>query len=918
MVGDFRALNTYTVPDRYPTPRTQEDLIQLSKAKYITSMDALKGFHQNSLAPKSKKLLRIITHCGIYEYLRMPFGIKNAPSHYQRMINTIFPTELSEGWLIIYIDDIIICSDSWSLHLERLARVLNKSAEVNMEITLKKCNICFEELKALGHIVSALSQGIDKNKVAAVLLKPLPQNKKEIMSFLGFSNYYRQHLKDFAILPKSLYRICDQHTVFEMTQERIEGYEKIRKALTEAPLLLMPDWNITFKFYIDACVDELGASLCQVQIIDGKPTEGPVFYISRQIKPTEARYDASKMECLWLIWTLEKLHYYLDGSVFKEITDCNAVKSLLNMKTPNQHMLRWQIAIQEYRGNMNIVHEAVSIHKNADGLSRWALANTPDNPAYVPLEAEPPVPIEVINITDIGTEFLEEVRESYQQDKNFHILTYLSDKDCKDTSLVNSLDEAWKNSYAGGRFHLFYGIIYHRTKHSCLMKLCIRLLINTILHECHNSIYSEHLSGDRTLEKVKNCAWWPSWRKETIEYFHTCDRCQNANRITGKKFGLMIHIQEPKAPGEVFHIYQVTALPPSGEKRYNACLVIVDRYRKTPIFLQCHKDDTVMDTALLLRSRVISHTALFKNIISDRDPKFKSAICNNLHILFGTKLSFSTAYHPQTDGLGERIIENLEDMIRRFCPYELEFNDSDGFTHDWCTLIPALELAYKTSVYSSTGQTPAMLEKRWKSRLPADTLRKEIVDTHSKASSFKIMLDKVKHHAKQSMNNAFDYEKHKWDKSHKVPGFGVGDLVLVSTLNFNNIKGPKKLKDSYAGTFVIVAFHGTNAVQVEFSGELENKHPKFAVSLIKPYQPTDKKNFPLRNPIPLTVPPVEQSTDNKIKKFIKKRRLGGKNQREYLVRYRNPVHEDEWLAESKIPDSDKLLRRFRHERRPQA
>ncbi|MBW0514272.1 hypothetical protein O181_053987 [Austropuccinia psidii MF-1] len=108
LVGDFRALNTYTVPDRYPILRIQETLTQLSKAKYITSMDSLKGFHQKFLMPKTRKLLRIITYCGIYEYLRMPFGIKNAPPHYQRMMNTIFPTELSEGWLIICIDDIVI------------------------------------------------------------------------------------------------------------------------------------------------------------------------------------------------------------------------------------------------------------------------------------------------------------------------------------------------------------------------------------------------------------------------------------------------------------------------------------------------------------------------------------------------------------------------------------------------------------------------------------------------------------------------------------------------------------------------------------------------------------------------------------------------------------------------------------------
>ncbi|MBW0506449.1 hypothetical protein O181_046164 [Austropuccinia psidii MF-1] len=326
---------------------------------------------------------------------------------------------------------------------------------------------------------------------------------------------------------------------------------------------------------------------------------------------------------------------------------------------------------------------------------------------------------------------------------------------------------------------------------------------------------------------------------------------------THKEFGLMIHIQEPKSPWEVIHMDWVTALPPSGDRIYNACLVIMDRYSKTPIFLQCHKDDTAMDTALLLWSGVISHAGLFTNIISARDPKFTSALWTNLHRLFGNKLSFSTAYHPQTDWLAEKMIRTLEDMIRRFCAYGLEFKGSDGFTHDWCTLIPASELAYKTSVHSSTCQTPAMLEKEWNQILAADTLRKDFIDIHPKASSLKVILDKAKHHAKQSMNDDFEYAKQKWDKNHKVPDFELGDLVLVSTLNFNNMKGPKKLKDSYVGPFVIVSLHGTNAVQVESSGELDNKHPTFPVILIKPYQPTDKELFLLRHPDPLTVPPVE-------------------------------------------------------------
>ncbi|MBW0519830.1 hypothetical protein O181_059545 [Austropuccinia psidii MF-1] len=201
---------------------------------------------------------------------------------------------------------------------------------------------------------------------------------------------------------------------------------------------------------------------------------------------------------------------------------------------------------------MTIVHNSGNIHKNADGLSRWALPNTPDNPAYVPTSAEPQSPIEGIKIKDLGTEFFEEFIESYKQDKKGHILTSLIDKDCKDTSLANSLDDIWKNRYENGRFHLFDGILYHKSKHTCVMVLWSRMVINTILLKCHDNIYSGHFSKDRTMERIKTCALWSSWRKDIIEYCHSCDRCQKANKATGKE--LMIHIQEPSTPWEVVHM----------------------------------------------------------------------------------------------------------------------------------------------------------------------------------------------------------------------------------------------------------------------------------------------------------------------------------------------------------------------------
>lgn len=171
MVGDFRALNTYTKPDYYPIPRIDHSLHNFCKAKYITTMDILKGFHQMPIAKESRKFMRIICHLGIYEYLRMPFGIKNSPSHLQRMIDSILGHFIRQGWMMVYIDDIIIYSDERNFHLERLLLVLKAASKSGLKISMKKCSFGYGELKALGHIVSGLTLAIDQNKVSAVLLK---------------------------------------------------------------------------------------------------------------------------------------------------------------------------------------------------------------------------------------------------------------------------------------------------------------------------------------------------------------------------------------------------------------------------------------------------------------------------------------------------------------------------------------------------------------------------------------------------------------------------------------------------------------------------------------------------------------------------------------------------------------------------
>ncbi|MBW0475166.1 hypothetical protein O181_014881 [Austropuccinia psidii MF-1] len=251
------------------------------------------------------------------------------------MMDTIFQEEILEVWMVVYIDDITIYSETWEDHVQYIDSILSKCTPINLKISPNNCNFGQQELRELGNKVSGLSLAVDQNKVAAGLQKPVPKSIKEMQSFLG---------------------LCSKDVVFKITKERKDAYERIKHKLTNSPVLILPDFELTLKLYIDVAFSQgFGAALHQRQIVDGEPREGVICYISRQLKDSEARYGATQTEFLCLVLALEKLHYYLEGAVFEVYTDCTALTSLLNMKTTNRHMLRCQIAIQEYRGNMTII-----------------------------------------------------------------------------------------------------------------------------------------------------------------------------------------------------------------------------------------------------------------------------------------------------------------------------------------------------------------------------------------------------------------------------------------------------------------------------------------------------------------------------------------------------------------------------------
>ncbi|MBW0505885.1 hypothetical protein O181_045600 [Austropuccinia psidii MF-1] len=363
-----------------------------------------------------------------------------------------------------------------------------------------------------------------------------------------------------------------------------------------------------------------------------------------------------------------------------------------------------------------------------------------------------------------------------------------------------------------------------------------------------------HMSEDRTKERVASTAWWPKWEKELSQYINTCERCQKANRKHGKKYGLLQHIEEPKYPWETNNMDWVTGLVPGGKENFNSCLIIVDRFSNSMRCLPFYKEDTAMDTALLFWNNIISTFGVPKIIICDRDPKFTSEFWTNLYDMLGTKLAFFTAYHPQTDGLTERIIQTIEDILRRFCACGMEYKDHERYTHDWVTLLPADPLAYNT-------------------KKDFHELRKRACDTAAKC----IAEEK-------------EYNKQRWDKSHMEPDFREGDQVLVK----NAVK--VKITEEYSRKHSVFP---VSLVKQYFQTE-EDKFP------------SRKKNL-----TPPEIVKVEDSP-GPVNKIIKARkiRLNGKDQRQYSVRLKNQTaYKDKWLAEDEITDGNLHLRILRASRR---
>lgn len=344
---DYRKLNSVTITENWPLPNILDILEVLAMSKYFTILDLKSGYWQVLIDEESIEKTAFSTPDGHYEFLRLPFGLKNAPAHFCRIMSTLLG---DLNFVAIYLDDITIHSKSLDDHFSHINIVLNRLQDANLKLNPSKCTWIATEIKILGHIVANNKIAMDKDKIKAIVERAPPKNVKQLQQFLGLVGFYRRFIDHFSLIVVPLFALLKLNAKFVWDSSCDKAFEQLKKALVAYPILRQPDSSRPFVLYTDASGYALGAILGQ---FDGND-EYVCAYASRILNKHEVNYSIAEKECLAILFGLKNFRVYLLGTHFNIITDHSALKWLMSIKEPTGRLARWAIYLQGY--SFDITH----------------------------------------------------------------------------------------------------------------------------------------------------------------------------------------------------------------------------------------------------------------------------------------------------------------------------------------------------------------------------------------------------------------------------------------------------------------------------------------------------------------------------------------------------------------------------------
>ncbi|GAU29258.1 hypothetical protein TSUD_392080 [Trifolium subterraneum] len=590
------------------------------------------------------------TRYGHHEYTVMPFGVTNAPGVFMEYMNRIFHSFLDK-FVVVFIDDILVYSKSEEEHKEHLRIVLQVLKEKKLYAKLSKCEFWLKEVNFLGHVISSGGIAVDPAKVDAVMKWGTPESVSEIRSFLGLAGYYRRFIEGFSkmALPLTLLTRKDQAFVWDEKCEK--SFQELKKKLTTAPVLILPDAKESFVVYCDASKLGLGGVLMQ----KGKV----VAYASRQLKVHERNYPTHDLELAVVVFALKVWRHYLYGSRFEVFSDHKSLKYLFDQKELNMRQQRWLEFLKDYDfelsyhpGKANVVADArsrKSLHMSSLMAKELELIEEFRDLSLVCEVTSNSVKLGMLKLTN---RFLEKIRECQKEDEKL----------MKRVALVI---EGQENDFKIDE----NGVVKFRGR-VCVPD--VPELKKMIFDEGHKSGLSIHPGLVKMYQDLKNLFWWPRMKKEIAEYVYACLVCQKSKIEHQKPSSLLQPLFIPEWKWDSIAMDFVGGLPKTA-KGNEVIWVVVDRLTKSAHFIAIKVRTSVPKLAEIYVEQIIRLHGVPSSIMSDRDPKFTSRFWESLQEALGTKLRLSSAYHPQTDGQSERTIQSLEDFFHssiRMAPFE--------------------------------------------------------------------------------------------------------------------------------------------------------------------------------------------------------------------------------------------------------
>lgn len=757
---DYRQLNKKIVRDRYPLPLIEDQLDCLQDAKYFSTLDLKNGFFHVPVDKDSQKYTAFIVPDGHYEFLKVPFGLCNSPSIFQRFINVTFQDVIRDKIVLTYLDDLIIPSADEDTGINNLKLVLKIASEAGLNINWEKCSFLQNKVEFLGHVIENGRIYPSMRKIEAVRKFPEPTNVKQIQSFLGLSGYFRKFVPKYSIIARPLTNLLKSNTKFHFEEKEKEAFISLKNILCDKPVLHLYKLNAPTELHTDASMDGYGAILLQKSGEDG--AFHPTYYLSGKTSPAERRYTSYELEVLAIVKALVKFRIYLLGIPFKIVTDCRAFTLTMHKKDLCVRVARWALLLEEF--DYVIEHRPGKNMMHVDALSRN--------------------PLPVCMLIDERDSLTAKFKQAQQNDDD-----------------VKKIFDAVKEGNIGS--YIIKNDLLFKKHNGDVLLVVPKLMHTQVIRQAHDR---GHFSVAKTEALLLRDYYMPNVRPKIEKVIKNCVACILAERKQGKQEGYLNTIEKGELPLDTYHIDHLGPLP-STRKNYKYIFAVVDAFTKF-VWLYATKTTNAAEVINKLKKQ----SFIFGNprrIISDRGSAFTSKEFADYCTTENVNHVLTTTGVPRANGQVERVNRVLISLLTKL---------ADPKREEWFKFLDVAQLYLNCTSHRSIGTTPFHVLFGTHARMRDDPQIRELLEKEW-IDNFQNSRNDLREQAKECIAKVQRENRITFGKKRKAATkYNENDLVAIKRTQL----GPGlKLANKYLGPYSIIKVLRNDRYVVQKIGEHE-------------------------------------------------------------------------------------------------